>query len=146
LTSVEALGWWPTDSPRTGAHRHFVETRLLLDSETNERLLYLSKRFNVPKPTLLRELVRAAVKDISAVIPGDPLPTEPVLDLRGAGVDSERLWWFEVESVKDIAGSGWGADWLTYSYLYSSFAVDPVNPGEQERTQKGLEKRIPNLH
>jgi hypothetical protein len=110
LTSVDALGWWQTDSPRTGAHRHFVETRLLLDRETNERLLYLSKRFNVPKPTLLRELVRAAVKDISAVIPAIRYP-EPVLDLRGAGVDPERLWWFEVESVKeDIAGSGWGAD------------------------------------
>jgi hypothetical protein len=44
------------------------------------------------------------------VIPAIRYP-EPVPDLRGAGVDPERLWWFEVESVKeDIAGSGWGAD------------------------------------
>jgi hypothetical protein len=75
LTSVEALGWWLADRPRTEAHMHFVETRLLLDRETNERLLYLSKRFSIPKRTLLRELVRAAVKDIFTVIPSDPLPT-----------------------------------------------------------------------
>jgi hypothetical protein len=101
LTSVEALGWWLADRPQTEAHRHFVQTRLLLDRETDERLLYLSKRFSIPKTTLLRELVRAAVKDIFAVIPGDPPPTALAPDLRGAGVDSERLRWFDLESVKE---------------------------------------------
>jgi hypothetical protein len=48
-----------------------VQSRLLLDAETNHRLLYLSKRFGIPKTTLLRELVRAAVKDIFEVIPGE---------------------------------------------------------------------------
>jgi hypothetical protein len=28
--------------------------------------------------------------------------------------------------------------------FYSSFTVDPVNPGELRRTQKALDKRIPN--
>jgi hypothetical protein len=50
---------------------------------------------------LLRELVRAAVKDIFAVIPGDLLPAELLRDLRGAGVDPESLRWFDLESVKE---------------------------------------------
>ena len=100
MTSVEALGWWLADHLQTTeAHGPFLETRLLLDRETNQRLLYLSKRFSIPKTTLLRELVRVAVEDIFAVIHGDPLPTELVPDLRGAGVDPERLRWFDLESV-----------------------------------------------
>jgi hypothetical protein len=83
-TSVEALGWWLADRPRTEAHGHFVETRLLLGRETNERLLYRSKRFSIPKATFLREFVRAAVKDIFAVIrairyPPNSSPTCAVL-------------------------------------------------------------------
>jgi hypothetical protein len=101
VTSVEALGLWLADRPRTAARGPFVETRLLLDRETNQRLLYLSKRFSLPKATLLRELVRAAVKDVFTVIPGDPLPTQLVLDLRGISVDPERLRWFDLESVKE---------------------------------------------
>jgi hypothetical protein len=102
LTSVQALGWWLADHPRTTeAHGPFVESRLLLDGETNHRLLYLSKRFSIPKTTLLRELVRAAVKDIFAVIPGDALPTDLVPDLRGAGVDPESFRRFDLESVKE---------------------------------------------
>jgi hypothetical protein len=101
LTSVEALGWWLADRPRTEARGPFMETRLLLDRETNERLLYLSKRFSIPKATLLRELVRAAVKDVFAVIPGDPLPAELVSDLRGAGVNPESFRWFDLQSVKE---------------------------------------------
>jgi hypothetical protein len=78
-----------------------VQSRLLLDAETNHRLLYLSKRFGIPKTTLLRELVRAAVKDIFEVIPGDPLPAGLLPDLRGAGVDPENFRWFDLESVKE---------------------------------------------
>ena len=88
----------PADDRRIWA---LLETTLLLDRETNQRLLYLSKRFSIPKTTLLRELVRAAVKDVFAVIPGDPLPAGLVSDLRGAGVDPESFQWFDVESVKE---------------------------------------------
>ena len=102
MTSVQALGWWLADHPRaTEAHEPFVQSRLLLDGETNQRLLYLSKRFGIPKTTLLRELVRAAVKDIFAVIPGDRLPAELLADLRSAGVDPESFRWFDLESVKE---------------------------------------------
>ena len=102
MTSVQALGWWLADHPRvTEAHEPFVQSRLLLDRETNQRLLYLSKRFAIPKTTLLRELVRAAVKDIFAVIPGDRPPAELLADLRGAGVDPESLRWFDLESLKE---------------------------------------------
>jgi hypothetical protein len=90
LTSVEALGWWLADHPQTTeAHGPFLETRLLLDKETNQRLLYLSKRFTIPKTTLLRELVRAAMKDVFAVIPGDPIPTALAPELRDVGVEEE---------------------------------------------------------
>ncbi len=75
LTSAEALGWWLAARPQTEAREPFIATRIPLDRETSERLLYLSKRFSIPKRTLLRELVRAAVKDIFTVIPSDPLPT-----------------------------------------------------------------------
>jgi hypothetical protein len=75
VTSVEALGWRLAGRPPTEAREPFIETRIPLDRETSERLLYLSKRFGIPKTTLLRELVRAAVKDVFAVIPSDPLPT-----------------------------------------------------------------------
>ena len=71
MTSAEALGWWLAGRPQTEARGPFIETRIPLDRETSERLLYLSKRFAIPKRTLLRELVRAAVDDIFAVIPSD---------------------------------------------------------------------------
>ena len=74
MTSVEALGWWLAGRPQIEASELLIETRLPLDRETGERLLYLSKRFAIPKRTLLRELVRAAVKDVFAMIPSDPLP------------------------------------------------------------------------
>ncbi len=101
MTSVEALGWWLADRSRTAARGPFVETRLLLDRETNQGLLYLSRRFGMPKTTLLRELVRAAVKDVFAVIPGDPLPADLISNLRDAGVDPERFRRFDLESVKE---------------------------------------------
>jgi hypothetical protein len=68
VTSVEAPGWWLAGRPQTEARGPFIETRIPLHRENNERLLYLSKRFAVPKTTLLRELVRAAVRDVFVVI------------------------------------------------------------------------------
>jgi hypothetical protein len=82
VTSVEALGRWLADRPQTEAREPFIETRMPLDRETGERLLYLSKWFAVPKTTLLRELVRAAVKDVFAVIPSDRPLAGPACDPR----------------------------------------------------------------
>ena len=72
MTRVEALGWWLAGRLQTEAREPFIETRMPLDRETSERLLYLSKRFAIPKRTLLRELVRADVDDVFAVNPSDP--------------------------------------------------------------------------
>jgi hypothetical protein len=101
LTSVEALDWWLVGCPQTEAREPFIETRMPLDRETSERLLYLSKRFAIPKTTLLRELVRAAVKDVFVVIPSDPPLARLVCDPRDGGVPPEDFQWFDPQRVKE---------------------------------------------
>lgn len=101
MTSVEALGWWLAGRPQTEAREPFIETRIPLDRETSERLLYLSKRFAIPKTTLLRELVRAAVKDVFAVIPSDPRLAGLVCDPRDGGVTPEGSQWFDPQRIKE---------------------------------------------
>jgi hypothetical protein len=72
-----------------------------LDRETSERLLYLSKRFTIPKTTLLRELVRAAVKDVFAVIPSDPPLAGLVCDPGDGRVTPEGSQWFDPQRVNE---------------------------------------------
>jgi predicted DNA-binding protein len=101
LTSVEALGWWLAGRPQTEAREPFIETRIPLDRETSERLLYLSKRFAIPKRTLLRELVRAAVDDVFAVIPSDQPLARLVCDPGDSRVTPEGAQWFDPQRVKE---------------------------------------------
>ncbi len=69
MSSVETLGRCSADCP---THEEpLVETTLRLDREIDRQLLYLSGRFGVPKADLIRELVRATVKDLFEVlVPG----------------------------------------------------------------------------
>jgi len=99
MSSVETLGRWLADCPRARNEEPSVETTLLLDRKTNQELLYLSKRFDVPKAELVQQLIRAAVRDIFKVIPSDPIPNELIPDLHDAGVDPERFRWFDLDGV-----------------------------------------------
>ena len=99
MSSVETLGRWLADCPRARDEEPSVETSLWLDLTTNQELLYLSKRFDVPKAELTQELVRAAVRDVFKVIPGDPIPKELIPDLHDAGVDPERFRWFDLDGA-----------------------------------------------
>jgi hypothetical protein len=101
LTSVEALGWWLAGRPQTEASELLIEARIPLDRETGERLLHLSKRFAIPKRTLLRELVRAAVKDVFAVIPSDSPLAGLGCDPRDGGVTLEGSQWFGPQGIKE---------------------------------------------
>jgi hypothetical protein len=101
LTSVEALGWWLAGRPQTEAREPFIETRVPLDWETSERLLYLSKRFAIPKRTLLRELVRAAVDDVFAVIPSAQPLAGLVCDPGDSRVTPKGAQWFDPQRVKE---------------------------------------------
>jgi hypothetical protein len=101
LTRVEALGWWLAGRLQTEAREPFIETRMPLDRETSERLLYLSKRFAIPKRTLLRELVRADVDDVFAVIPSDPPLARLVCDPGDGRVTPEGSQWFDPQRVNE---------------------------------------------
>lgn len=95
-SSVETMARWLADCPRASDEEPPVETSLWLDRQTNQELLYLSKRFDIPEAELLRELLRAAVRDVFKVIPSDPIPNEMIPDLHDAGVDPERFRWFDL--------------------------------------------------
>lgn len=99
VSSVETLGRWLADCPRATDEEPSVETSLWLDRKTNQELLYLSKRFDMPKAALVQELVRAAVRDVFKAIPGDPISNELIPDLHDAGVDPERFRWFDLDGV-----------------------------------------------
>jgi hypothetical protein len=99
MSSVETFGRWLADRPRARDEEPSIETSLWLDRTTNKELLYLSKRFDVPKAKPVQELVQAAVRDVFKVIPGDPIPNELIPDLHDAGVDPEKFRWFDLDGV-----------------------------------------------
>ncbi len=99
MSSVETLGRWLSDCPRARDEEPSVETSLWLDRKTNQELLYLSKRFDIPKAEIVRQLIRAAIRDVFKVIPSDPIPNELIPDLHDAGVDPERFRWFDLDGV-----------------------------------------------
>ena len=99
MSSVESLGRWLAYCLRARDEEPSVETSLQLDRKTNRELLYLSKRFGMPKATLIQELVRAAISDVFRVIPGDPVPSELIPDLHDADVDPETFKWFDLDGV-----------------------------------------------
>lgn len=116
VSSVEALARWLNERPRDESDGSFTsETRVRLGREANRRLLYLSRRFGVPKEDLAGWLVRSAIKDVFDAIPGDPLPHRMIPDLHDAGVDPETYRWFDLDGVEadelleELTGSSEGA-------------------------------------
>lgn len=101
MSTIEALGWWLADQSQAEARGPFVETRVLLDRETNQQILYLSKRFGVPKTTLIRKLLQAAARDVFAVIPGDPPPYGLIRDPGGASGAPDAFRWFDLQSIRE---------------------------------------------
>ncbi|MBA4116493.1 MAG: hypothetical protein H0X71_08685, partial [Rubrobacter sp.] len=57
MSSVETLGRWLADCPRARDEEPPVEASLWLDRKTNQELLYLSKRFAIPKAELIQQLL-----------------------------------------------------------------------------------------
>lgn len=102
-SSVEAYGRWLDTRPRFGTLGNSVVTTLDLDKETNSRLLYLARRFGVPKRKLAADLLRSATKDVFDVIPGDPVPASLIPDLHDAGVDPLTYKFFDLDG---LAGEG----------------------------------------
>jgi hypothetical protein len=98
MSSVEAFGRWLNERPRKDG-RATVTTKIRLDREANRQLLYLSKRFAMPKKTLAEDLLRTALKDVFAIVPGDPVPNEMIPCLHDAGIAPEAYKWFDLGSV-----------------------------------------------
>lgn len=98
-SSVEAYGRWLDTRPRFGTQQSAVATTLDLDEGTNSRLLYLARRFGVPKRELAADLLRSATKDVFDVIPGDPVPDSLIPDLHDAGIDPLTYKFFDLDGA-----------------------------------------------
>ncbi len=82
MSCVETLDRWLSKCPRPAESVPSVMVNLPPDGEMD------------------RELLRAALKDTFAVIPGDPIPPGLLPDIHDAGLDPDEYRWFDLDDVK----------------------------------------------